>query len=59
MPALFRLRVGLAQLRQQLVHAVQIAGDAAMRADFPLAPGALGYGNGDGLGMDIQPDMDY
>jgi hypothetical protein len=54
--AQFDVRMGLAQLGKKLVDAVQIAADAAVMAHL-----GSGFCNGDGdvLGMDIQPDMDY
>ena len=44
------------QLREDFIHGVQITANAAVVTGFGTAPGK---GNGDSLGMDIQPDMDY
>lgn len=52
----FRFRMGLAQFGEELVHAVQVAGNAAVMAHL-----GTGFRDGDGdvLRMDIQPDVDY
>ena len=54
--AQFCVRMRLAQLREELVHAVQVAAEAAVKAHF-----CSGFcdSDGNGLGMDIQPDMNY
>ena len=46
----------LAQLSEELVHAVQIGAYTAVQPRFGSS---LCDRDGDGLGMDIQPDMDY
>ena len=48
--------MGLAQLGGELVDAMQVAGNAAVMTHL-----GSGFCNGDGdvLGMDIQPDRDY